>query len=50
MNIMEIVLLIIGALVFVASFLIPLGKGDSLAHDRDHGGERILGDCIAADQ
>lgn len=35
MNIMEIVLLIIGVVVFVASFLIPLGKGDSLAHDRE---------------
>ncbi|MDE6516998.1 MAG: hypothetical protein K2L18_03995 [Acetatifactor sp.] len=35
MNSMEIVLLIIGALVFVASFLIPGGKGDSPVYDRE---------------
>ena len=46
MNIMEIVLLIIGALVFVASFLIPLGKGDSLAHDREMARDEI-GDMVA---
>jgi len=35
MNSMEIVLLVIGALVFVASFLIPTGKGGSPGHDRE---------------
>ena len=32
---MEIVLLVIGALVFAASFLIPSGKGDSPAHSME---------------
>ena len=35
MNSMEIVLLVIGALVFAASFLIPSGKGDSPAHSME---------------
>lgn len=46
MNGMEIVLLIIGAVVFVVSFLIPPGKGDSLAHDREMAKEEI-GDLVA---
>lgn len=35
MNIMEIVLLIVGVIVFVVSFLIPNGKDDSLVYDRE---------------
>lgn len=35
MNIMEIVLLIVGVIVFVVSFLIPNGKEDSLVYDRE---------------
>lgn len=35
MNIMEIVLLIVGIVVFVVSFLIPNGKDDSLAYDKE---------------
>ena len=46
MNIMEIVLLVIGILVFVASFLIPNGKGDNLAHDREMARDEI-GDLVA---
>lgn len=41
MNIMEIVLLIIGVIVFVVSFLIPNGKGDTLAHDREMARDEI---------
>ena len=41
MNIMEIVLLIIGVVVFVVSFLIPNGKGDTLAHDREMARDEI---------
>lgn len=48
MNIMEIVLLVIGILVFVASFLIPNGKGDTLAHDREMAREEI-GDLVAGE-
>lgn len=46
MNVMEIVLLIIGVAAFVVSFLIPLGKGDSLAHDREMARDEI-GDLVA---
>ena len=46
MNIMEIVLLVIGILVFVASFLIPNGKCDNLAHDREMARDEI-GDLVA---
>ena len=46
MNSMEIVLLIIGVVVFAVSFLIPLGKGDSLAHDREMARDEI-GDMVA---
>lgn len=46
MNSMEIVLLIIGVVVFAASFLIPMGKGDSLAHDREMARDEI-GDMVA---
>lgn len=35
MNNMEIVLLVIGALVFVVSFFIPSGKGDNLEHSME---------------
>lgn len=38
---MEIVLLIIGVIVFVVSFLIPNGKGDTLAHDREMARDEI---------
>lgn len=41
MDIMEIVLLIIGVIVFVVSFLIPIGKGDTLAHDREMARDEI---------
>lgn len=41
MNIMEIVLLIIGVIVFVVSFLIPNGKGDTFAHDREMARDEI---------
>lgn len=41
MNIMEIVLLIVGAVVFVVSFLIPDSKGDALAHDREMARDEI---------
>ncbi|MCM1120360.1 MAG: DUF6115 domain-containing protein [bacterium] len=41
MNIMEIVLLIVGAVVFAVSFLIPDGKGDALAHDREMARDEI---------
>ncbi len=38
---MEIVLLVIGALVFVASFLIPSGKGNSPAHNMEMAKDEI---------
>lgn len=41
MNIMEIVLLIVGAVVFAVSFLIPDSKGDVLAHDREMARDEI---------
>lgn len=46
MNSMEIVLLVIGILVFAASFLIPNGKDDSLVHDREMARDEI-GDLVA---
>lgn len=46
MNSMEIVLLIMGVVVFAASFLIPSGRGDSLEHDRELARDEI-GDMVA---
>ncbi|MBD5529579.1 MAG: hypothetical protein HDR02_14435 [Lachnospiraceae bacterium] len=46
MNAMEIVLLIIGVVVFVASFLIAPGKGDSTDRDRELAKSEI-GDLVA---
>lgn len=41
MDIMEIVLLIVGVIAFVVSFLIPNGKGDTLVYDREAASEEI---------
>ena len=46
MNVMEIVLLVIGVIVFAVSFLIPPGKGDSLVLDREMARDEI-GDLVA---